>query len=665
MTYPPAPLYLGIDTGGTFTDGVLLDPATRSVVKTVKVLTTHHDLRLCIADVLERLIPADSSVISLVALSTTLATNAIAEGKRKSVALLLLGYDARLVQKFNFQEQFGTNQFYFIDGRHNLEGVEQVALDEAEIARIASEVRAAVEGIAVSSYAGPRNTGHETRAAEILSTLSHLPVVQAHHLSNELDSIRRATTASLNASLLSNAQDFLDAVQSMLGHHGIHCPVMMVRGDGSIVTADFARKRPVEIIHSGPATSAIGGQFLSGAESALVIDIGGTTTDIALVEQGKVQVQENAATVGHYRTCVRTIKVRSFGLGGDSLIQFEHDRSLSIGPERVVPFAYLAFCHPAVKEDLAEWLKQKKAIHYSDQIEYWRLRHEPSHPLTNPRQQKILELLREGPQRLGKLLKQVKAVSPVQVGMDTLVNDEIIERSCLTPTDLLHITGEFAPWDAQAARMIATAAAQNWGEEPEAFSRRVKKVITDRIVAEIIQFLSHRNLSDPSLGFNLNGLDRWLYEENLQPQDPHLGCSIFLKDPIVGIGAPAQAFLPAVAEALGTRIILPEHYEVANAVGTVVGNIMVRLNGEVSPAVVGSTITGYFARAGSLQEKFESFKEALVYARQALVDQIAAEARNAGASAPIIECQEEEIIPNTMMRLSAWAAAKPDLIIRD
>ncbi len=401
-----SPLFLGIDTGGTFTDGVLLEPHSHAVVKTVKMLTTHQDLKLCIHSVLEKLVPADPSLITLVSLSTTLATNAIAEGKRKPVGLLLLGYDPGLIKEFNFYQQFGTDHYFFISGRHNLNGVEQEALDEAGVRSAVESVAHAVEAFAVSSYAGPRNPAHEERVGEIIASLSDLPVVQAHHLTSELDSIRRATTASLNASLLSSAHEFMNAVQTMLVEFGVSCPVMIVRGDGSIVKAEFARKRPVEIIHSGPATSAIGGQFLSREDTALVVDIGGTTTDIALVTGGKVQVLDNAATVGPYRTCVRTVKVRSFGLGGDSLIRFDHTGSLSVGPERVIPLSHFMSTNPQSRQDLFEWLTQKKDLRYSDDVGFVVLRHEPLAPFTAERTLKALELLRQGPQRLSNLLNR-------------------------------------------------------------------------------------------------------------------------------------------------------------------------------------------------------------------------------------------------------------------
>ena len=651
-------VYLGIDTGGTFTDGVLFDPHIKVVLKSTKVLTTHHDLTICISQIVEHLVPEDPSIISFVSLSTTLATNAIAEGKRKTVALLLLGYDPELVRQFKFQQQFGTNHYFFIQGRHDLNGIEQIPLDQAEIKRITSKILEKVDAFAVSSYAGPANSSHEKRAAEIISALTPLPVVQAHHLSSELDSIRRATTASLNASLLSNLQDLLDAVQEMLAQRGVKCPLMMVRGDGSIVKDSFARQRPVEMIHSGPATSAIGGQYLTGTDTALVIDIGGTTTDITLVDRGKVQIQEDAATVGSYRTCVKTIKARSFGLGGDSLVAFDHWQNLSVGPERVVPISRFCSQYAEIKQDLFDRLKQKQKLNYSDELEYWILRREPKRPVADKTVGAIIELLRHKPQYLWDLKKRVGPIAPILIR--ELIDLEIIDRAGLTPTDLLHVTGEFSPWDREAAELVIEIAARNWGENTTAFIQRVRKAITHRIVAEITQFLSDKSLSESGFRRHNQQLDRWLYEESLNGQDPYLGCSIFLKVPIVGVGASARAFLQPVADALKTSIVFPENYEVANAVGAVVGNVTARQEGEVFPCVEGSAITGYFARVVNRQEKFERFEEALTFARETLTQHVVEEVRIAGAETALVECMEKKIWEG-MMHLSAWAIGKPSL----
>ncbi len=546
------PLFLGIDTGGTYTDGVLLEPVSRAIIKSIKVLTTHQNLELCIGQVFDQLLTPSPGVIGLVSLSTTLATNAIAEGKRRPVALFLLGYDTELVYRFGFDKQFGTPYFSFIPGRHSLEGVELIPLDEATLVQEVELIKDRVDALAVSSFAGPANSGHEQQAAEIISHLTDLPVVQAHHLSSELDSIRRATTVSLNAALLSNLKEFLEAVQHISARHKLHCPLMLVRGDGSIVRAEFARRRPVEMVHSGPATSALGGQFLAHVEKALIVDMGGTTTDLTLVDGGRVQALEHSATVGSYRTCVKTIRARSFGLGGDSLIKFDHWQNLSIGPERVLPISRLCSIYPEIKQDLLARLKPRRNILYSDRFEYWLMRQEPARPVEDRRTQEALRILRDGPQFLRDLLKQVGAYSPLQIDMDDLVNQGVIDRVGLTPTDLLHVTGEYAPWDQESAWVMTRAAANNWSESPLDFVERVKSLITSQMVAEIIQYLTGETLMEANSYSKSRNLDRWLYEESLTEKDPYLGCKISLKIPLVGIGAPAKVFLPPVADCSGS-----------------------------------------------------------------------------------------------------------------
>ena len=176
---------------------------------------------------------------------------------------------------------------------------------------------------------------------------------------------------------------------------------------------------------------------------------------------------EKAATVGHFRTCVRTIKTHSFGLGGDSLLRFDRWQRLSAGPERVIPMARLCAQYPTLAAELSSWLLQKGTPFYSDILEFWVLRREPEIMPKDVRARKVIEILRQGPQLMQKVLKQVGALSPVQVSARELIQNEIIERSGLTPTDLLHITGEFTAWDVDAARLAVRAAAKPaWSAAP-------------------------------------------------------------------------------------------------------------------------------------------------------------------------------------------------------
>lgn len=651
-------LFLGIDTGGTFTDGVLLDPDQHRIIKTAKVLTTHHDLHICIEQILDQLSPAGSEQIKLVSLSTTLATNAIVEGKSRPVGLFLLGYDPQLVYQYGFQHQFSTDRFYFIPGGMDLQGQEQAPLAEDLLTERAAELMGQVEAFAVSSYAGTLNAGHEERAGEILHRISGLPVVQGHHLTSRLNSIRRATTASLNAGLLSTAYEFLNTVQAMLVRRKIDCPLIIVRGDGSLVSADFAAHRPVEIIHSGPTTSAIGGLYLAEIPSALVIDIGGTTTDLALVQDGRLVMDGGEATVGGYHTSVQTIRARSFGLGGDSQIRFTPRGEVSVGPDRVLPLSFLAQAYPEVKRDLEAFLIGAPDRFYPDKLEYWLLRRAPSQPFRDPRTNRVIELLRDGPRRLPWLLKQAGAVSVVQVDGGQLLRQDIITRASFTPTDVLHVTGEYSPWDTGVAQLAVETIARMLGQPPEEFIAEIRRWMTRKITAEVLQFLTGHSVPEGKDGLRPDSLAGWLFDENFTSIDPFLGCRFQLKTPIIGIGAPARCFLDPVAEALGTEIRYPAYYEVANAVGTVVGNVLVQKDVEVLPRVAGSVITGYQVLAGGSPHIFERLADALQFARSILSEQARAEALNAGALNPSIEIDQQEFLGG-IVKLRARAVGKP------
>jgi N-methylhydantoinase A/oxoprolinase/acetone carboxylase beta subunit len=657
-----SPLCLGIDTGGTFTDGVILDSDSRSVIRKTKALTTHSDLRICIKQVLDRLLEtaAFTQDIHLVSLSTTLATNAIVEGKSRPVGLFLIGYDPELVHKYHFQRQFGVGPYFFIDGGMDLHGREQSALDEQTLKQQVLAIRDQVEALAVSSYGGTLNAAHEQRAGEIIHLITGLPVVQGHHLTSRLNSIRRATTASLNASLLSTAYDFLNTMQAMMVERGIHCPLVVVRGDGSLVSAEFAAHRPVEIIHSGPATSAIGGLYLSQADSALVVDIGGTTTDLALLQNGRTLLDGSLATVGGYHTSVRTIRARSFGLGGDSIIRFTPRFDVTVGPERVVPLSYLASQYAEVKRDLSAWLRAAPAKFYSEKLEFWMLRRgvKPGsrQDFSDPRTLKALELMQDGPKRLSWLLKQVGAVSAVQIDGPRLVREDIIMRAGLTPTDLLHVTGEYAPWDCEIAQQVLEVVAGMWGIDVDEAIQRIRMLMTRKIVAEILQFVTGKAVEKEVEGGDTLG--KWAFDHNLTPADPFLEAKFQLRVPLIGIGAPARAFLTPVADALGTSVTYPEHYEVANAVGTVVSRVLVQKDAEVMPMVEGTLISGYLARADGYQKQFSTLEEAIYYARDMVGKQALDEAHQAGARDAQIEVFERDLLGG-MVHITAQAVGKP------
>jgi N-methylhydantoinase A/oxoprolinase/acetone carboxylase beta subunit len=656
--------FLGIDTGGTFTDGVLIDASTHEVIDTSKTLTTHHDLTICIRKTLDAIVPSDPSRVLLVSISTTLVTNAIAEGKLRPAALFLIGYDPELIRKFRFDENFVTPQYFYFKGGHTLSGQEQAPIDLEGIRLQAETLKKDVEAFAISAYFSPLNSGHEEIACDIVEKATGLPVVAGHQLSVNLDSIKRATTAALNASLLSISHEFISAVMSMLKDRNITAPLMVVRGDGTLMNAHVANTRPVETIHSGPAASAIGGFALSNTGRALVVDIGGTTTDIAMVDNGRVKILDEGTTVGPYRTFVKGMRVRSFGLGGDSHIRVDDAKQMVIGPHRVVPLSYLAHNDPRVAAELTHPNLIPGKAASARRLEYWFLQREPHHSIPNERTRRVIEILRSGPLSLAEILARLKLVNPIQFDGDTLIEEEIVGRAGLTPTDLFHISGDFSPWNIQAAQAAAEQTAHLLKWSLEEFIQAVRSMMINRICAEIIAYITGQSLSVEDPFSHQDSLGDWLFKENMAPNDPDLACEIRLKMPIIGIGAPANLFLPEVAAQLHTQLILPQHYQVANAVGAVTGSVMAVREAEVFPYYHDNVKDGYHVRTGREQRWFSDYEEALKYGRDESSQQASLEAEQFGAVTPVTELEEYQDAAETV-HIRARSIGKPALLISE
>jgi N-methylhydantoinase A/oxoprolinase/acetone carboxylase beta subunit len=653
-------LVLGVDTGGTYTDGVLLDYGRRQVLAATKTPTTHHDLQVCILSALDDLLPADRSRIGLVAISTTLATNAIAEGKGRPTGLMLLGYDPELAARFHFEQQYASRHVAYLRGGHDLNGAEAAPLDREGVVRLVHQWRDQVEALAVSGYFSPFNPSHEEQAARLIAGEAGLPVVLGHQLSSRLNSVERATTAALNAGLIPVLRQFIEAMRAALDQRGIGAPLMVLRGDGALARAASAVERPVETVHSGPAASAIGAAMLSGLDRALVVDIGGTTTDLALIDGGSVAVKDEGTMVGEFRTAVRAADVRSFGLGGDSAIGLGPEDQLMVGPARVVPLSQLAYEVPAVASDLKGRASQLLQRPSPQSIEYWFLLREPGGRLLEERARQAIDLLRAGPRRLPDLLEQLGLIHPIQFEGPRWLREGVIGRAALTPTDLLHLTGEFDRWDGDAAAVAAGFMARLAGCEPIELVDRVKAWIAERIVAEIVGHISGHPVERSPYYTTARRLGTWLFEQNVVPTNPYLASKIRLKVPIVGIGAPAGIFLPRVAKLLGTDLVLPEHYQVANAVGAVVGGMVVEKEAWILPQMHGLNIAGYYAQMGDQRQRFSTLEGALAAARQVLGDQAEAEIRRAGVVDPVLDFER---LPDgaDSYRLRARAAGKPSL----
>lgn len=655
------PLVLGIDTGGTYTDGVLLEYNTHKILATHKSLTTKRDFAIGIENVIAEIDIQDPSAIQMVSVSTTLATNAIAEGKGKRVALFLIGYDPDLIDSFQLSDRFATPNFHYISGGHDLHGHEKEELDLSGLLSKVNEIKRRVDAIAISSYFSPRNPEHEIRAQKAVSSVCELPIVLGHQLSTKLGSVERATTAALNASLLAVLQEFIIAVRRAMEHRGIEAPLMVVRGDGTLMNDEFAARTPVETIHSGPAASAIGGRFLSQKQNALVIDVGGTTTDFALIQDGKVTISEKGATAAGYQTAVKAADLLSIGLGGDSYITTDRKNEIVIGPERVVPLAYLSHQYPNVKQRLQALTKRSWPAPSPAELEYWFLQREiEDESGFSNREMDLIHLLESGPKPVKKLLEKMDVLDQSQLNIQDLWREEILGKSGFTPTDILHIEGQHTPWDMEASQASMTVFCNYLSMEKEAFLKFIWDEIAKKIASAVVHFLTEKKI--PGDEVEDENLGKWFLSNSLFPHHPHLETSIQLRDSIVGIGAPAQVMIQQAADILNTELILPDHYAVANATGAVAGSVMVTEEVLIYPHLSADKVDviGYYVQSREERSEYEALQNALKNAKQQGEEKARSAALRSGADNPqvVVDVHQEGM---DTYRVTAKAVGKPRL----
>jgi N-methylhydantoinase A/oxoprolinase/acetone carboxylase beta subunit len=297
-----------------------------------------------------------------------------------------------------------------------------------------------------------------------------------------------------------------------------------------------------------------------------------------------------------------------------------------------------------------------------DHVEYWFFQREPRRFIADEKAREVLHLLKERPYSLPELLERIGLFHPLQFSGPMLIQEEFIGRAGLTPTDLLHLTGDYAPWSVNAAQIAASIVARLNETTVDDLIAGAMRVITERITGEIVSFISGQTLARPASYGPFDNLGGWLFEESLYHRHPYLGSQISLKMPIIGIGAPAGIFLPRVAELLQTELILPEHHEVANAIGAAAGSVMISEEAWVLPRMRGQYVSGYYVRVGAERQFVSDPDAALETARQEARQRVEAGALSAGAADPQVTFEVITSGPNTL-RVRARAIGSPRLSV--
>jgi N-methylhydantoinase A/oxoprolinase/acetone carboxylase beta subunit len=453
-------MYLGIDVGGTHTDAVVVDKAG-VVLAAAKVSTNHEDLLCSVREVLENVLSkVDPEGIERLNLSTTLSTNIIVEEKIEDVGVLVSSGPGLAIEMI----QVGGH-FHGLSGSIDHRGVEVVPLsrDEADQA-IAACRRDDVKVFAAVTKFSPRNPLQENYLKERLIDSGADFISLGHQFSGMLNFPRRVNTAYYNAAVWRTYNVFADAIEASVQEFCHHLPhIHILKADGGTMPFALSRETPVESILSGPAASVMGIIALCDiAADCVILDIGGTTTDIAVFADGAPLVEEGIE-VGSHPTLVRALNTISIGVGGDSLIHCT-DRQVQVGPQRLGPPLAFGGESPSLMD----------AFNFLDMVS------------------------------LG---------------------------------------------DVDASKQGLERAASNWGMSPVIVARQALDHATASIKKAVDDLVNAINEKPVYTIMEL------LHDKRIEPGKVYL------------MGGPAKAFQHLLAKAFGLEVVVPENYDVANAIG--------------------------------------------------------------------------------------------------
>jgi N-methylhydantoinase A/oxoprolinase/acetone carboxylase beta subunit len=324
-------MIIGIDVGGTHTDAVLL--SADKIEKKIKVPTDSADLFHTIVSGFTLLLEdIDPKKIKRVVLSTTLTTNAIVQQDMNPVGMIVSagpGIDP---------EAFRTGEHYYcVSGSINHRGREKAPVNKMQIEDIAVKMKkAGIEYVGVVSKFCVRNPSHEILIRRILN--KHFKkIFLGHHVSGNLNFPRRIATTHLNAAVFSVHKSFFEAVKDSLAEKGLTIPIQILKADGGTMSLESSMAFPGQTVLSGPAASIMGAiPYAPAGQDAIVLDIGGTTTDIAFLVDKTPLLEPMGIQRGRYKSLIRSLRTDSKGIGGDSIIRVK-DKKLVIGPERLGP----------------------------------------------------------------------------------------------------------------------------------------------------------------------------------------------------------------------------------------------------------------------------------------------------------------------------------------
>jgi N-methylhydantoinase A/oxoprolinase/acetone carboxylase beta subunit len=401
-------------------------------------------------------------------------------------------------------------------------------------------------------------------------------------------------------------------------------------------------------------------------KSALVVDMGGTTTDTAALANGMVSVCATGSKIGGHKTHVKALEIRTAGLGGDSLIQWDKGQ-FYIGPRRVAPIAWLGATYPGADRTLKflDMHLDRHAVSTRD-MQILALTGSSDNLALTPQEENILTLLKSRPFSIDELIKRTGVLFEKSLKLERLEDSFIIQRCGLTLTDLLHVTDRFNRWSKESAETYCRMFSRLTKMDIADMAQDLLDMGVERLTLELLKRQLDEE-TDPE-ALHTCPVCRTLVENLLSGGNDQYAVRIDLKRPVVGIGAPIHFFLPKAAQTLGAEAVLPIDADVANAIGAITSDVVIKRQAVIVPGQLG----GFMIRGLVGARQFGKFDEADAFVRRELTRMTRDQARAAGTSSRAVELTTVDQIPNTAegnpifiaRTIQAKLKGRPDLVIK-
>ena len=516
---------IGIDTGGTCTDAAVFDTEKHQVLSLSKTLTTKEDLKTGILKALLDLNPEDVRKARFISLSTTLATNACVEHKGGRAKLILIGADRDQISKT--VSGYGlppVNEIYFMAGDAKKDDSPENTPDWKKLKEDLKTEFASYDSVAIVQI-NPKydNGAYEKRAEKIISDELGIPCVCGFSLYQELNILARAATALLNARLLPVMQEFFISIDVSLSEMQLNLPIVIVRSDGTIMSREFAAERPVETLLCGPAASIIGAMELSELQDAMIVDIGGTTSDVAFVKEGNAVSTNSGISIGEWRTMVSGVSIDTFALGGDTAVKYK-GRDLYLDRRRHIPLCMLAARYPQIIRKLRTLVLMYLPFTYPAHEFFVLIKKPEITSRYKPYEQKLIAALEREPLMFREAAK-ASGISPHIFNTDRLEDEGIIIRSGMTPTDVMHIKGDYTDFNCEASKLGAAYLSIVTKQPEEKVCDTIYSLTKSRLYSHLVQILlkrrTDRDLTDEEIS-NLEKLTAMIFADNNSKEKPCL-----------------------------------------------------------------------------------------------------------------------------------------------